>query len=634
MLLHNVLQKMQVLRGRTRGVKLTRVGRKPMARTMRHDTELDLDDTEKEIVPQSLPRHDAENIVNILLVEDSQSDARLFERILSKAADADQFWLVHVKRISKAIKFVRKEKFDVILLDLNLPDCHGLESIDAIRGENHSCPIIVLTGTESDKMGIEAVRRGAQDYLMKGSLDSDALSAAIKYAIERHKIISEVEKEKDRQSYLVAHDTLTGLPNLKMVRYLLEHAIRHAAKTSKMFGVLFIDIENFKKLIESYGHAAGDELLKVFSKRLVGSLRSGDTAARVGVDEFIVLLEDLARCEDAALTTQRLIDTLATNYKIHGQYMNPALNVGISVYPKDEQTVEGLVSAADFAMLQAKQIGQNKFCYFSPNMNVKAQEMKELEMQLHHALAQNQMEIHYQPEFEIATGKISGVQALLRWNHPSLGIVAAKHFIPFIEHLDLLHTMNEWVLDSGAAQILKWKNAGFGELYLSVHLPLSAFSAENFIPKIGKILQRSGIDPSSIRFEVQEKNVLVDREKHLAFLKDLQSLGVQILLEGFGAGFSSITNLESLPVSSIKIDRGLIHKVTNNDESQIILKAIVQLARGLKIKTIGEAVETREQFEVLRQCGCDIAQGFFLSKPVTRELMSVLLKTKSLERLK
>ncbi|MDB5037871.1 MAG: hypothetical protein JWQ35_1399 [Bacteriovoracaceae bacterium] len=575
---------------------------------------------------------ESEKKIHLLLVEDSPADAKLFEIVLGGANDAGRYWLVHVKRLAKALKFVKRERFDAIILDLNLPDSHGLESIEQIRAEAGPVPIIVLTGLEDDAVGLEAVKRGAQDYMVKGSVDGNALSESIQYAIARHKIVSDIAKERDQQAYFAGHDLLTGLPNSKLLRYQLEHTIAQAARTSKTFGLLFIDIDNFKSVNDSFGHTAADDLLKAFAKRLSGDLRGGDIAARVGGDEFVVVLDDIKRVQDAAIAAQRLLESVSCNYKIHGQYISPTFSIGISVYPKDDVTPEGLISAADFAMLQAKQMGKNRYCYFSANMNVKAQETKELEAQLKYALENHQLEVHYQPEFDMRSGNICGVQGLVRWNHPSLGIVPARHFIPFIEHSDFILKLNEWILETSANQISKWREMGFKDLYLSLNLALTAFKSDDFLITTSKLIKKTSMDPRLLRFEVRESDILADREKHISFLKDLESLGVQILLDGFGTGFSSMTHLEKLPITSLKIDRSVIQKIDGKFESLGIFKAIIELAHGYKIKTIGEGVETRAQFESLKNCGCDIAQGFYLSKPVSSEHMNLILKTKSGER--
>lgn len=570
---------------------------------------------------QTLPR------IPVLLIEDSPSDADLFKKVLERADDADRFEIVHVKRLQKALKILKREEFAVVVLDLNLPDCHGLESLEALRSEMSALPIVVMTGLDDETIGLEAVRRGAQEYIVKGSINGNVLSESLKYAIERHKIVLNLEEQNTQHRYQADHDHLTGLPNRKLLFYHLEHAMAQAVREGKLLATLFLDLDDFKKVNDNYGHHVADELLKAFAARLARSLRSGDVAARIGGDEFILILYDVKKAQAASIAAERILEALSAPYQIGKFTISPTMSVGISIYPQDDVTMEGLVSAADVAMLQAKQLGKNQYCYFSATMNVKAQEMKELETQLVTALARQEFELHYQPEFDIATGKITGVQALVRWNHPELGLVPARHFIPFIEQSGFIISLNNWIMEKAVEQAKLWQKNGYEHLFVSLNVAPPAFRSDQFLHTLSGILKKTKIDPHLIRLEVREKDILENREKNISFLKDVSSLGIQLLLDGFGSGFSSMTQLEKFPIHSIKIDRSIVHK-NSEPEYQSMMKAIIELAHGFHLLAVGEGVETKEQLAALQMCRCDRVQGFFLGKPVFAEQMNLFLKAK------
>ncbi|MBN8554366.1 MAG: EAL domain-containing protein [Deltaproteobacteria bacterium] len=559
-----------------------------------------------------------EGTINLLIVEDSPSDAELFKKVLGRSDDANRFTVVHVKRLSKAIKVIQKESFSAIILDLNLPDCHGLESIDKLRQEGISLPIIVMTGLNDEAMGLEAVRRGAQEYIVKGSINGNLLSESIKYAIERHKILLGLEKEKDHHRHLADHDHLTGLPNRKLFFYHFEQTLAQAQRGAKTLATVFLDLDDFKSINDTYGHPIADKLLKAFAGRLLRTLRSGDIVARIGGDEFVIVLYDIKKAQTAAIAAERILESLTEPYQIEKFKLTPTVSMGISIFPQDQGSIEDLVASADAAMLRAKQSGKNQYCFFSPSINVKAHEVKKLENQLIEALQKNEFEIHYQPEFSVSENKLTSVQALVRWQSPDLGLVPARNFIPFIEQSQFIHSLNAWILERAIQQTKDWHLKGHSDLNLSLNVAAASYRNNEFLRNLNEVIQKTNFDPSKLRLEVREADVLNNREKNISFLKDLMAMGVQILLDGFGTGFSSITQLEKFPVQSLKIDRSIIHK-SNEPKFRGILNAIVELAHGFNLVTIGEGVETKEQFEVLKSSQCDRAQGFFLGKPVKPE---------------
>ncbi|MBN8555389.1 MAG: EAL domain-containing protein [Deltaproteobacteria bacterium] len=565
--------------------------------------------------------------ISILLIEDNAADVEIFKKVIERAADANLYRIESAKTLAKAQKLIEKEKFTVIILDLHLPDGKGLETIEFLKSLGIEIPIIVMTGMDDGKIGIEAVRQGAQEYIVKGSINGNLLSDSIKHAIERHKIVYGLEKEKDQHQYFADHDHLTNLPNRKLLYAHFELAIAQAQRTSKSLAVLFLDIDDFKLTNDTYGHVVGDQLLKSLASRLTGCLRAGDMAARLGGDEFMVVLSNVESPRAAGIAAERILDSISQMYEIDKFKINPTFSIGISLFPQDDGSADGLVSAADVAMLQAKQLGKNQYGFFSPQINVKAQEIKELESQLMTAFKNGEFDIHYQPEYQLSDKSVTSVQALIRWKHPELGLVPAKHFIPFIEQNEFLLTLNSWILEKTAEQIKNWKKLKGISIPVSLNLAPAAFRNEDFIKNFEATLKKYKIDGSEFRLEMREADILNYREKALTFLNSLSALGIQLVLDGFGVGISSITQLEKLPLNAVKIDRSLIHKC-EDPQTKSMIKAIVDIAHGFRLVAIGEGVETESQLEILKTLNCDRVQGFFLNKPLPAEQMMIILSSK------
>ncbi|MBK9607159.1 MAG: EAL domain-containing protein [Betaproteobacteria bacterium] len=450
---------------------------------------------------------------------------------------------------------------------------------------------------------------------------------SLQLSASRKRAVDEQVAHATRVEYLAFHDGLTTLPNRSLFSKLLGQSIKQAQRQHRSLAVLFLDLDRFKHINDTLGHEAGDQLLQQVAVRLKACLRDSDTVARLGGDEFVVLLPDLDDERYVATVAQKALAAIASPFAVLGREFRVTASVGISVYPQDGQDEQTLTKNADIAMYQAKEDGKNNFRFYSDALNANTLERLTLESSLRHALEHNEFELHYQAKREIRSGRITGMEALLRWQHPDLGTVAPMQFIPVAEETGLIVPIGKWVLLTACRQNVAWQRAGQAPLCMAVNLTPRQFADENLLADLAAILAATGMDAQLLELEISEGMLMRDVPKTMRILTALKTMGVRIAIDDFGIGYSSLSNLRQFPLDTIKIDRSFIRDVASVDADKALTEAIIAMGRTLSLTVVAQGVETREQAEFLRRNACDELQGFYFNKPVPAEQFGELLRT-------
>jgi diguanylate cyclase (GGDEF)-like protein len=393
-------------------------------------------------------------------------------------------------------------------------------------------------------------------------------------------------------------------------------ALAHARRMKHPLAVMFLDLDRFKVVNDTLGHSTGDELLKAIAARLQASLREEDSIARMGGDEFTVLLADLKTPDAAAKIAQKVLDTIALPVQIEGTELFITTSIGIALFPSDGDTAEVLLANADHAMYRAKDAGRNSYQMFTPAMNSRALERLSLENDLRHALDRGELELHYQPQINIASGRVTGVEALLRWNRPGFGLVGPKDFIPIAEETRLIVPIGEWVLREACRQARVWQGDRESGFRMAVNLSPRQFQHSDLPLVIASALELSGLTPGDLELEITESLAMQNTSRTIATLHRLREMGVQIAIDDFGTGHSSLNYLRSFPIDSVKIDQEFVQEIEASAPDRAIVSAVIGMARGLRLRVTAEGVETQEQLQFLREQGCEEVQGFLFGEPV------------------
>ncbi len=424
---------------------------------------------------------------------------------------------------------------------------------------------------------------------------------------------------------LAYYDPLTGLPNRLLLRDRLGLHLVQANREGHLVGVIFLDLDHFKLINDTLGHAAGDELLRVVAKRLKAAVRKSDTVARLGGDEFVILLPTVNHPEDATAISQKILAILAEPFELWGQQLSTSASLGVALYPADGQDVESLLRDADLAMYRAKEEGRNTSRFFSPEMNRRAQEMLALEADLRRALESNEFVLHFQPQVNLVSNHVIGAEVLLRWQHPKWGRMAPGTFISLAEESGLIIPIGLWVLRHACLQARRWQEQGLPELRLALNLSPRQLLQKELPDVVAESLRENGLDPALLELEVTEKAVR-DQEEPFASLQQLRSLGVGFALDNFGTGPSSIPALSRIPLRRLKIDISLIRPVPGDRESAAVIRTIVAMARALGVAVLAEGVESEAQRAFLLRNGCEQGQGFLLGRPLPAEDFATLMR--------
>lgn len=436
--------------------------------------------------------------------------------------------------------------------------------------------------------------------------------------------ISERVRFEEQLARLARYDALTGLPNRHLLQDRLEQAMTHAQRLNRMLALAFVDLDRFKIVNDTLGHDAGDQLLKEIARRLVGCLRPGDTVARQGGDEFVVVLSDLAKAEDATRVAQKMLDSLAPPVNLNGQEVLPGASIGIALFPRDGETLQTLMMNADKAMYSAKHAGRGQYRFYDAEMNRAAGDWLEITGSLHRALERDEFKLFYQPKLAIKGGT-TGAEALLRWVSQEHGLVSPAKFIPVLEDTGRIVEVGEWVIRAACRQIRRWRDDSGIELRVSVNLSLRQFQQPDLVERVARILHEEGVAPDCLELEITESTVAQNMERAIAIMNSFKRLGLWLSIDDFGTGYSSLAALKRFPVDCLKIDRSFVQDLPDDPDSATIARAIVALAHSMDLTVVAEGVETMSQYRFLIDCGCDEIQGYLFARPMPPDELITML---------
>lgn len=436
--------------------------------------------------------------------------------------------------------------------------------------------------------------------------------------------ITDRKHYEEQLQHLATHDDLTGLANRALLQDRLEQSILFAKRSGRLVAALLLDLDRFKIINDSLGHSFGDKLLQIAADRLRDSVRGADTVARLGGDEFVILLAEVANEEDVGKVAKKILDRLTAPFQIADREITVTASLGISIYPQDGEDEETLIRNADIAMYQAKEEG-NSFRLYAPEMNIVVHEAMEMETDLRRALDRGELLLHYQPKIDLDSGKITGAEALVRWQHPVRGMIAPGMFIPLAEETGLILPIGEWVLENICLQIKNWQTQGFPIVPIAANLSARQFRNDELVATIQRILQDTGLPPHLLELELTESMIMRNVQAAAETMQKLNALGVSLALDDFGTGYSSLNYLRRFPVDCLKIDRSFISDVADDPSAAAVATSIIAIAHSLGLQAVAEGVETEEQLEFLRQCACDSYQGYFCSAPLAVEEFTALL---------
>jgi diguanylate cyclase (GGDEF)-like protein/PAS domain S-box-containing protein len=428
--------------------------------------------------------------------------------------------------------------------------------------------------------------------------------------------IAAIKRSEEELEHLAHHDALTGLPNRLLLRDRLDHAVRRAGREGRALALLFVDLDGFKGINDSLGHALGDRLLIAVAERLRGRLRGGDTLARLGGDEFLAVLEDDPSLGDATALAAALLELLAEPFPIDGHELYISASIGISLFPADGRDPDSLLRSADLAMYRAKAAGRNSFQLYVPELTERARERHELENALRGALARGELLVHYQPQVEIGSGRLVGLEALARWRHPSRGLVPPARFIPIAEEIGIVGQIGDWVLETACRQVAAWRAGGFAVERVSVNVSIRQLERESLLEAVRRVLERTGLPPGDLELEVTESMIMGQSRRAEATLDALRRLGVCLAVDDFGTGYSSLGRLNRIPIDRLKIDASFVRDIALDTKDEAITRAIIGLGRDLGLEVMAEGVERQDQADFLMREGCHHAQGYLFGRPL------------------
>jgi diguanylate cyclase (GGDEF)-like protein/PAS domain S-box-containing protein len=428
--------------------------------------------------------------------------------------------------------------------------------------------------------------------------------------------ITVLKRSQQQLDHLAHHDPLTDLPNRVLFNMRLTHALSHARRNGQRVGVLFLDLDRFKDVNDTLGHPVGDALLQQVAQRFQQRMRETDTIARTGGDEFIVVAEDVAASGDLAQVAQKLLDVFQETFRVGGADIHLGASIGISLFPDDGDDAETLVKNADIAMYRAKERGRNTYQFYTAALTANAMERFQLETALRQAIERDELVLYYQPKVKLADGKPYATEALLRWRHPELGLVAPDRFIALAEETGLIQPIGTWVLRTACRQMKQWLDMGLPLEHVAVNLSGVQILRGGIVTTVWQVLQETGLAPQHLELEITESVIMGHAEETIRVLDELRALGVSLAIDDFGTGYSSLSYLKRFPIDTLKVDRSFVRDIPDDANDAAIIRAVIALGRSLQLHIVAEGVETAEQQAFLLQEGCATAQGYLFSKPV------------------
>jgi diguanylate cyclase (GGDEF)-like protein len=552
----------------------------------------------------------ADKDLRVLHIEDDLLDMRRVNTVLKKNP-VYRIDYTHVPTMKDAVGVLGQQEYDLVFLDLNLPDGYGLSLVKTVNSVVPDKPVIILSGNEDTQLMLEAIEHGAQEYLPKDQLNAGAILRAIRYALDRKRM-------EARLIHLSNHDSLTGLANRTLCKDRLEHALARARRQNTSVALMFIDLDYFKSINDTFGHEIGDQVLKQAAGRLRECVREDDTVARLGGDEFIVILEGLQSDDVVSYVAEKIIEALSKVFVVGEFEVHITASVGISVHQGlDEVDADQLMKYSDIAMYQAKSEGRNDVKYFTNAMRSASKRRIFLERSLKDALHNKEFVLAYQPQLDYS-GRLIGAEALLRWQHPQLDLLMPGTFLPLLLESNQIFAVNEWILQTACMQWKRWLDEGLvpEDSSVSINLDARQFGQKNLIELVERALSTSGLRGEQLDLEITENLLMKNTDKNIQILNELKKLKVSLSLDDFGTGFSSLSYLKYFPVDRLKVDRTFIKNILIEPSDRAIAASVITLANKLQIEVLAEGVDNKEKAELLYEYGCNLFQGFFYGKPL------------------
>lgn len=569
-----------------------------------------------------------QNIINILITDDDQGDRHEIKRLLKQSGLACE--CTEVVSVEEAIKACDNAVFHCVIIDYQLTGQNGLEGMSLLHSQFPEMPIIMLTGHGNEMIAIEAVKRGASDYIAKKNLNADLLRKSITDAIEKCQLEKKIKKQTMKIDHMAHYDYLTKIPNRQYFSEMLSRTLNSAKRHRRILAVLLLDLDRFKNVNDELGHEMGDLLLKQAARRFQSTLRGEDILARLGGDEFIILLGEINKREDAELVAQKLIFSLKEPFLLGNETVSITSSIGIATYPFAGETVVDLIRSADQAMYKAKKVGKNNFQFYMPEFNRKLTQRLRIENALQNALKNQEFYLCYQPIYHLNDSSLFAIEALLRWNHPEFVDTPIKEIISVSEELGSIVPMGDWIMNEAFRQYKEWKLKNNTSIKLSLNIAPQQLLSLDWFSKVGRLMEAHQIDPRLLIFELTEtdivKNMVDTQETLTAFTK----IGVQIFIDDFGMGYSTLNMLKNFTITGIKIDKSIVNNISDTGSNgQKVLESLFLFAEKIGFSVIAEGVETKTQLDFLKSYTKEKCQGYYLSKPLSPDDMAKLLYSTS-----
>ena len=527
----------------------------------------------------------------------------------------------------EALTALADETFDLVISDIDMGGMSGLELVPRVHSLSPDTVVVMISGNSDIEFAIEALRVGAFDYISK-PIDIRHVEASVERALNHHELLKEKRRYKEQLEYLLQqrtyYDTITQLPNRALFEDRLTQAVGIAKATNQSLGVLFISLDQFKKVNDSLGHGPGDTLLREFAERLKSCIGKSDTVARFGNDEFALLRTGIDGTTDVIETIASLYQVLKFSFDLPGHELVATASVGVSLFPMDGEDPQTLLKNAGAALYKAKRSGGANYQFFTADMHELATKRLALESNLRRAIQNEELLVHYQPRVAVDSLAITGVEALVRWQHPTLGLISPSEFIPLAEDTGLIVPIGEWVLRTACLQGRRWRDQGFAPVPIAVNISARQFHDQDLAQTVIGIVEETGLSPRYLELELTESSIMQDAEFAARMLSRLKHMGISISIDDFGTGFSSLASLKRLPIDALKIDQSFVREAPSDPDDTALVMAIITLGHNLRLKVTAEGVETEEQLKFLQLLRCDEIQGNFFSKPLSAEKFMAL----------
>ena len=557
----------------------------------------------------------------VLIIEDNLP----FGELMADALCAEGYRCQIMTSGAAALSWLADHTAQLLLLDYQLPDMSGEVFAARLNEQGVVIPFVVVTGRDDSRLAVQMIKQGASDFVLKDTTLLDRLPLVVYRALAEAATRQRLQQAEQEIYQLANFDTLTGLPNRNLLRDRLQQAITQASRMQYQVGVLLLDLDRFKGVNESLGHLVGDKLLRLVAERLQVCVRESDTLARLGGDEFVCILSGVPDEDGISSAASKILTMIAEPFVIDGHELYLTASIGIAVYPTDGTDVSTLLKHADLAMYQAKENDRNTFRFFCSDLNIRVMERVTLEHALRRALEREEFLLYYQPQVDVVSNRLIGFEALLRWNHAKLGMIAPEKFVPLPEETGLICAIGEWVIGEASRQVRRWRERKLPAVRVAVNLSGRQFKAP-LDQMVAAIMLENNLDAGWLELELTESILMRDAVENLDLLRKLTALGCSLSLDDFGTGYSSLAYLKHFPLGRLKIDRSFVRDILSNPDDRAIAKIIIDMAHTLKMEVTAEGVEDRDQLELLKSYGCREMQGYLFSRPVPAEQAELLLR--------